>query len=161
MEKLRCRYVPVTLKMVNVAYKYQNQKSVNYFMWHRSRRNIDGIVESWYHSCSNIAGTPMPQFFPTGSVFQQIRPNKWYQQILREKIRLPGLFEIISSPMESNFSPKTVFSGRRHSRPKYIFGHYSSYIRDRRDFKPPRVVYFFARNTMVAFILLYLEKWGW
>ena len=92
------------------------------------------------------------------SAFQQIRPNKWYQQILREKIRLPGLFEIISSPMESNFSPKTVFSGRRDSGPKYIFGHYSSYIRDRRDFKPPRVVYFFARNTMVAFILLYLEK---
>ena len=66
MEKLRCRYVPVILKMVNVAYEYQNQKSVNYFMWHRSRKNVDGIVESWYRSCSNIAGTPMPQFFPTG-----------------------------------------------------------------------------------------------
>ena len=52
--------------MVNVAYEYQNQKSVNYFMWHRSRRNIDGILESWYRSCSNIAGTPMPQVFPTG-----------------------------------------------------------------------------------------------
>ena len=92
------------------------------------------------------------------SVFQQIRPNKWYQQILREKIHLPGLFEIIFSPMGSNFRPKTVFSGRRDSGPKRIFGHYNSYIRGRRDFKPSRVVYFFTRNTMVAFILLYLEK---
>ena len=92
------------------------------------------------------------------SVFQQIRPNKWYQQILREKIHLPGLFEIIFSPMGSNFRPKTVFSGRRDSGPKHIFGHYNSYIRGRRDFKPSRVVYFFTRNTMVAFILLYLEK---
>ena len=58
--------MPVTLKMVNVAYKYQNRKSVSFFMWHRSRRNVDGIVGFWYRSCSNIAGTPMPQFFPTG-----------------------------------------------------------------------------------------------
>ena len=40
------------------------------------------------------------------SVFQQIRPNKWYQQILREKIHLPGLFEIISSPI---LAPKPCF----------------------------------------------------
>ena len=74
------------------------------------------------------------------------------------KIHLPGLSKII--PLGSNLSPKSVFSGRHDSGPKCIFGHYSSYIQDRRDFKPSRVVYFFARNTMVAFMLLYLENWG-
>ena len=53
-----------------------------------------------------------------------------------------------------------MFFDPRDIAPKCIFGYYSCYLQDRREFKPTRVVYFFTRNTMVVFILLYLEKRG-
>ena len=53
-----------------------------------------------------------------------------------------------------------MFFDPRDIAPKCIFGYYSCYLQDRREFKPTRVVYFFTRNTMVLFILLYLEKRG-
>ena len=94
------------------------------------------------------------------SVFLQLCPYKWYQRILREKIHLPELFEIFYKQTGSNFSPNRVFFDPRDIAPKCIFGYYSCYLQDRREFKPTRVVYFFTRNTMVVLMLLYLEKRG-
>ena len=92
------------------------------------------------------------------SVFQQIRPNKWYQQILREKIHLPGLFEIIFSPMGSNFRPKTVFLGWRDSGPKHIFGHYNSYIRYiEKILNPPELCIFCKEHNGSVYFTLSLE----
>ena len=54
--------------------------------------------------------------------FLQLRQNKWHHRISRQKVRLPGLFKIVSSPYETLFIAFFGIFSFLTLGQKYVFG---------------------------------------